>query len=474
MGQVATKICSPGEICSPNERTIQRKVNHLSIEAAKTDVPASTNVSPTRCGSTNSPGGSSHDNTETINKLDPTPSGSEKDEEEEAREPVVQRTDPITLDTIQGSWFNSMGTKIQVDGTKVSLNGKLMEVHPVILKEDGTVDRIGSIWQCWGWTDGNKLEFKEAPSREAATYARSVVWESAESEEDKKRWEQHMKDLGYAGSALGDLSKRGIEGCTPGSSDAFQHKSGGNDEEEIKELTQLILKWRETGMIDVKPRLVIPDYSNRSHTGISVEHMHYLAKSMVDKGFQKRDNATHYGHDMPVLVKETPQTELGKSSVENWHGKVVDDEGFPPVSHYQKTFKESTIYTSLGNGHFFQALNLIGTHSSPINDMSLRTGQRNYTYDHDPLLEEAIQVGVPSLVLRGDIPLKDRQTISRLLNSKREFRWIMSPRGEFLGVEEDTSQVSQFVAMSKVLDAVELNCLVRAELGVTESGRIGK
>lgn len=37
-----------------------------------------------------------------------------------------------------------------------------------------------------------------------------------------------------------------------------------------------------------------------------------------------------------------------------------------------------------------------------------------------------------------------------------------------------TRQCKQFEAMSKVLDAVELNCLVRAEMGVGDGSRVGQ
>lgn len=379
------------------------------------------------------------------------------------------RTDPITVDTLQGDWLNSSGAKINVSGTQVTLNGHLMAAHPVRLNDDGTVQCVGSIWQLWGWAPGGKIEFKEGPSLEAARYARSVLWSKMDGAAAQSAWEKHMTNLGYAGSALGDITKRGVEGCRPGSCDAYR-SSEPELEEDVSHLSDAISKWRIPGLHHVRPALTIPDFSNRSHTGISVEHMHYLAKSFMDKGFQKRDNASHKGHDMPVVVLEKPSTEWGAKSIENWRSKVVEDDGFPPISHYEKTFRAPELYTTLGNGHFFQALNLVGTECSTINE----SGDKHYSIGKDSLLADAINTGVPSIVLKTETPMEVRQLVSRLLNSKREYRWKMTRNGSFQGVEEDTSQVSQFVAMSKVLDAVELNCLVRAELGVNESGRIGK
>eukprot|EP00913_Durusdinium_trenchii_P021117 g19842.t1 len=91
-------------------------------------------------------------------------------------------------------------------------------------------------------------------------------------------------------------------------------------------------------------------------------------------------------------------------------------------------------------------------------------------------LKEAVYQGVGSIVLKGEIPLRDRETISKLLNSKREFKWNVNSDGSLniTDAYEDTTTCKQFEAMSKVLDAVELNCLVRSELGVKDSHRIGQ
>merc|ERR1740116_555341 len=111
-----------------------------------------------------------------------------------------------------------MGAKIKVEGTVVSLNGMPMKVHPVTVDDDGLVTSIGSIWQMKGWQEEDKIEFKEAPSREVMEFARSVVWTRA-SEAKMKEWNEQMAGLGYAGSASNPMS-RGVEGCCPGTCDA--------------------------------------------------------------------------------------------------------------------------------------------------------------------------------------------------------------------------------------------------------------
>lgn len=377
-------------------------------------------------------------------------------------------TTPIVLDTLQGEWVNSMGAKIKVDGTVVHLNGLPMKMHPITLNDDGTVCSVGKLWQMNGWLEDERIEWKEAPSREVMQFARSVVWSKATAER-MVEWTKHMEGLGYSGSSRDPL-KRGIEGCAPGTCDAkasVQRDDVDKDRLELGELNDLIKQWRYDGMQKIKPGYVIPDYSNRGHTGLSVEHVHYLAQSFLSKGFIKRTG--NKGHDIPVLVQEPVTSELGKKSISNWREKLEDEQGFPPKEHYEKLFARSELYTSLGNGHFNQALNLFANSSKGIN------AGEHYLIGTDENLREAIEVGLDAIVLKSGIPLRDRETISKFLNSKREYKWTVHEDGsvDIGNAVEDTSYCKQFEAMSKVLDAVELNCLVRAELGVTESARIG-
>jgi len=362
-----------------------------------------------------------------------------------------------------------MGAKISVSGNQVSLNGLVMKAHPIMLNDDGSVSSVGKIWQLNGWLEDERVEFKEAPSKEVMQFARSVIWTKATTER-MAEWTEQMKGLGYSGSSSNPLS-RGVEGCCPGTSDAAARLVADDkdrDKAELELLNKLITEWRVPGLKQVPPRMVIPDFSNRGHTGLSVEHVHYLATSFRDKGFQKRRG--DQGHDIPVLVQESTSSDLGRKSIENWRSKLTEEEGFPPKAHYERLFSGANLYTSLGNGHFNQALNLFGNECK-----SIYNGV-NYTIRNDKALKEAVETGVDSIVLRSGIPLKDREVVSKLLNSKREYKWKVFPDGrvDISDSTEDTSTCKQFEAMSKVLDAVELNCLVRSELGVKESHRIGQ
>ncbi|CAE7740454.1 MAK3 [Symbiodinium pilosum] len=359
----------------------------------------------------------------------------------EFQAPKPAPTTPITVETLQGDWVNSMGAKIHVAGTEVSLNGLVMKAHPILLNEDGTVSSVGRIWQLNGWLENDKVEFKEAPSKEVMQFARSVVW-SKVSTERMEAWTEQMKAMGYAGSANNPLA-RGIEGCCPGTSDAHAKlvaDDENKDKAELKLLNDLICKWRVPGLIKVPPRKVIPDFSNRGHTGLSVEHVHYLATSFKEKGFQKRKG--NEGHDIPVLVCEKTSSELGRKSIENWRSKLQDEKGFAPEEHYERLFKGQELYTSLGNGHFNQALNLFFRECPSI------YSQEKYLIGKDRDLKEAIYQGIGSIVLRAEIPLRDRETISKLLNSKREFKWNVSEDGtlDITDAFEDTRTCKQFEA----------------------------
>eukprot|EP00929_Paragymnodinium_shiwhaense_P000233 TRINITY_DN100485_c0_g1_i1.p1 TRINITY_DN100485_c0_g1~~TRINITY_DN100485_c0_g1_i1.p1 ORF type:complete len:585 (-),score=170.12 TRINITY_DN100485_c0_g1_i1:579-2231(-) len=385
------------------------------------------------------------------------------------REVVWKRPPPpLTLETLQGDWVNSMGAKINIEGNDVVMNGCKM-FHKVVVNDDGTVRGIGTIWQLKGWLEEGKLEFKEAPSMEVAEYARSVVWTVA-SEERMKAWNEQMKGLGYAGSAADPL-KRGIEGCVPGTCDAAAKLGAPGRERDLAEakmLNDLIQQFMEPHLKVVPPVKVIPDFTNRGQTGLSLEHVHYLATNMTDNGFIPRTKDK--GHDIPVLVRECPDGETAQKAVSQWKQRITEDKGFAPWFLNER----EEFFTSLGNGHFYQALNAIRTN---VESIYKKDGEapKYYSIGRDTNLKHAVEVGVESIILSHTTPLKVRSKISELLNSKREYRWTVDEDGavEIGTLEEIDDRCTQFEALSKVLDAQELNCLVRNHLGVKDGDRVG-
>merc|ERR1712187_746901 len=145
-----------------------------------------------------------------------------------------------------------------------------------------------------------------------------------------------------------------------------------------------------------------------------------------------------------------------------WAERVADEEGFPPI----RVTKEDEVFTSLGNGHFFQALNCFATEHKAINRQDT-----HYRVGSDANLAEAISKGVPSIVLRHETPRPVRAKIAALLNSKRDYNWTLTEDGtvDVSTMEENNSHCSQFEWLSKGMDAHQVNCLVRTHLGIRDS-----
>merc|ERR1712190_379958 len=115
---------------------------------------------------------------------------------------------------------------------------------------------------------------------------------------------------------------------------------------------------------------------------------------------------------------------------------VTEEPGFPPV----RIKDDQDMFTSLGNGHFFQALNLYACQWPTLTD----SGQ--YDVGHDEELRDAITHGVPSIVLKSDTPKSVRAKIALLLNSKSDSLWTLGADGkvDVMSVEERTEYVTQF------------------------------
>ncbi|CAE7677319.1 unnamed protein product [Symbiodinium pilosum] len=368
---------------------------------------------------------------------------------------------PITLATLQGSWLGSGGAKISVRGTEVSINGLPLKAHKVELDDDGAVVSIGKLWQLQGWDRNGAIEFRASSTRENMESARSELWTRMAS--TSAEVSEKMKLLGYAGSAADPLG-RGIEGCMPGTSGAEMPAgySKKKDAEEVSLLCALVSQWREPATCQICPRLVIPDFTNRAQTGLGVELLHYVATSIRQKGFQKRSG--RHGHDIPVLVREPAGSDSKAEALRVWRARVADEEGFPPV----RARDDEEIFTSLGNGHFFQALNLFQTEWKAIND------DTHYSVGSDNKLKEALNQGVVSVILKHSTPRPVRAKIAELLNAKREFQWTLNEDGtvDTGNSLENTDYCSQFEWLSKGMDAEQVNCLVRTHLGIKESKRI--
>ena len=96
----------------------------------------------------------------------------------------------------------------------------------------------------------------------------------------------------------------------------------------------------------------------RGDTGLSVDHVHFIASSMLQDGFRSRPafgraaiGPRGQPHDIPVLVQGGPSCPLAVQSVADMRAMCRGEPGFPRVSIEPNA---GQWYCSLGNGHFTQ------------------------------------------------------------------------------------------------------------------------
>ena len=233
---------------------------------------------------------------------------------------------------------------------------------------------------------------------------------------------------------------------------------GMSEDDKIDLMNSLIARWRLPGLMRIRPRDVIPDTTNRENTGLSPVHVHYIACQMEANGFQPRGSGPNGGHELPILIAENSRSRYGAESCSKWGVSVAEHAELPRVpamlalgeaartqalaqasaagqspgsllflddEDEQPPFADGRgeFYTSLGNGHFFQALNLIGTRHACMFKVTGATEapERRYTSGEDARLRSAIEDGVECLVLRNEISEKERKFVSKMLNSAFEY-----------------------------------------------------
>jgi len=233
---------------------------------------------------------------------------------------------------------------------------------------------------------------------------------------------------------------------------------------EVLEMKTLIDKWREPALAYIQPSQVVPDTSNRSSTGLSVDHVHLLATMMLKDGFRSRDKKG--GHDIPVLVRGSRASPISVESLHIWRSVTKDEPDFPRVV-CEKDSKEHW-FTSLGNGHFMQALNLLDQRMANV-----FTEEKFIPNPADAALGRALSQGVQSIVLRPDIPVADRRRLAILLNSTHDYKWGVDASGAVYVRPEAcaNARYTLFEAETKFIDAGLLSLRVRLELGLKTSDR---
>jgi len=233
---------------------------------------------------------------------------------------------------------------------------------------------------------------------------------------------------------------------------------------EVLEMKTLIDKWREPALAYIQPSQVVPDTSNRSSTGLSVDHVHLLATMMLKDGFRSRDKKG--GHDIPVLVRGSRASPISVESLHIWRSVTKDEPDFPRVV-CEKDSKEHW-FTSLGNGHFMQALNLFDQGVANV-----FTGDKFMPDPEDAGLLKALGVGVQSIVLKSEMPVDERRRLAILLNRNHDYKWGVDADG-VVDVRPEACYNARYTlwdAESKNLDSGALTTRVRLELGLKTSDR---
>ena len=230
-----------------------------------------------------------------------------------------------------------------------------------------------------------------------------------------------------------------------------------SEESKILRFNKVLEYYREDRSLSkVKPENVVPDTTNRGNTGLSVKHAHVIACRIRDRGFIPRsgngDNMK--GHDLPIVIRDSSKSMLGRETIMKWSKQVNQTPGFAPI--HEKT--RDTFFSSLGNGHFFAALNLFRTSAKCFWD------EDYYNIGKDQNLRDAITCGVDSVVLRSDIPRRERRFLSEVLNSAFTYAWDISKDGRTAQIthfaKNTDTKTTQFDALSKSLDSFELEVLI--------------
>lgn len=348
----------------------------------------------------------------------------------------------VPVAALQGDWVASRGEAVQVSGSDVAINGREVSGGLKLSPTDSTRVVGFSIYRVQAeMTEDGRVLWHAGPQE--------LIWRRAAQDEVRDRITRFDSITSTASVGLAAAANTGGAGF------------GVNSEREaVAKLNALIERWRVGPLVRVRSCDICPDWTNRAQTGLSLDHVHYIATLIVQEGFKSRRRGVTVAqgaHDVPVLVRETSDTPLGRGALEKWRQHIAETPGFPP---YMLEGKHE-LFCSLGNGHFSQALNLFraGSRGLWIGD--------NYNVGDDMALSEALEDGVESVVLSNEMPENERKFVSEMLNRQSGRTWRVGDDGQVhIDGDVPAHSMSQFVALSKVLDAEELGSLVRIKLGV--------
>ena len=233
--------------------------------------------------------------------------------------------------------------------------------------------------------------------------------------------------------------------------------------DDVDALNALLAKYREhDALVRVRAAHVIPDGTHRASTGVSLEHAHGIALQIATKGYDD-------DHDVPVVVRENVHALMSSEAYARWCAFVrANARVLPPVDATNWTDG----FTTLGSSHLCLALKLIEHDTPSVFANGVPFLSYGAAMSRDARVREAIEVGLPSVVLRGDTPEVDRRRISVILNRANESGFKLD-RTTGIAIRDDSHVASDagaltvFEALSRTLDSEELSSLARIKFGLS-------
>lgn len=249
-------------------------------------------------------------------------------------------------------------------------------------------------------------------------------------------------------------------------------------------------------------------HSDRYSTGGSLFQQLNTDRSVALPGIDPdATNGSHNAASAGATAATTGCAVSGGSSFQSSNVRSHAGASSKASPRARTNLQEACFFCSLGNGHFFQALNLFGSRHpkmfdsavdgddivvaaakdaasrgvtgdrdatsdaavSAASSASVKTaiseGRPRYSADGDALLREALDVGVEALVLRADMPKAERKFVSLMLNSTFEYRWTVGSDGSVrVDGSDEFRRFTSFDGLTKHADSFQLDEIVSLKL----------
>ena len=253
----------------------------------------------------------------------------------------------------------------------------------------------------------------------------------------------------------------------------------------VDELNRLLAAYADSPRVRrVRCRDVVPDGTNREHTGVSLEHAHAIALSMCRDGFDAR-------HETPVVVRTSAAELFASDAYGRWVRFCAENRAATPpplradADETRASLVSRALYTTLGSSHLNVALRLVETDTPSVFGADVRLGE---ALGRDAALRDAVELGLRSVVLTPETPRAARKRVSLLLNrAALDGFEVRAEDGVCVLIDDErvttngtsharaserttgrgeTRGLSLFQSLSRTLDAEELSALVRIKHGI--------